>query len=145
MLMPRKRDKLKKFLAAAFAASLALGVVGARADDDGAGQDSLLKSLMKAGGFATDVNPPKDFVLQARPQGGDDYVPIFRPALRDSKPKTPAELKAMEADFKAVQARHDAMRAAFPPSAKAVAEQKAAEAAKAKKKKTPPPDAPAGQ
>jgi hypothetical protein len=138
-MLTRNRVKLMTPLAAAFGAMLALGAMDARADDGGAAQDSLLKSLMKAGGFATDVDPPKDFVRQARPAGGDDYVPIFRAPLRKSKPKTPAELKAMEADFTAVQARHDALRAAFPPAAKARAEQKAAEAAKAKNKKTPPP------
>jgi hypothetical protein len=148
MPMPRKRDKVTKFLPAAVGAMLAAALWAgcARADESAPGEDSLLKSLMKAGGFATDVNPPKDFVLKARPPAGDDYVPIFRPAfVRKSKAKTPAELKALETDFSSVQARHDSMRAAFPPAAKAVAEQKAAEAAKAKKKKAPLPDAPAAQ
>ena len=143
--MARKRDKAKKALSAAgalLAASLCAGC--ARADDNAPGGDSLLKSAMKAGGFASDVDPPMDFVLQARPPGADDYVPIFRPAFaRQNKAKTPAELKALEADFGAVQARHDSMRSAFPPAAKALAAQKAAQAAKAKKKKTLPLDSPA--
>ena len=148
MPVPRKRDKVTKIVAAGalLAASFCAGC--ARADGD----DGLVKSVMKAGGFATDVAPPPDFVVKARPAGDEDYVPIFRPAFsRPSKAKTPEELKTQEADFSAVQARHDALRAAFPPSAKALAEEKSAEAAKAgapkKKKKLPPdaPDAPAAQ
>jgi len=135
-------------MAAAAGAVLAAGFCAgcARADGDAPGDDSLLKKAMKVGGFATDVEPPKDFVVSARPTGAEDYVPIFRPAfVRDKKAKNPEELKTLEADFSAVQARHDAMRAAFPPAAKALAAQKAAEAAKAKKKKILPPDAPAAQ
>ncbi len=148
MPMPRKRDKGKKILFAALSAMLAAGFCAgcASADGDNPGDDSVLKKAAKVGGFATDVGPPADFVAKSRPQGTEDYVPIFRPAfVHQNKAKTPAELKALEADFGAVQARHDSMRSAFPPAAKAVAEQKAAEAAKAKKKKKPPPDTPAAQ
>ena len=148
MPMPRKRDNSKKILAAAFGAMLAACFCAgcASADGDNPSGDSVLKNAAKMGGFATDVDPPADFVVKSRPAGGDDYVPVFRPAfVHENKAKTPAELKALEADFGAVQVRHDAMRSAFPPAAKAVAEQKAAEASKAKKKKKLPSDAPAAQ
>ena len=46
-------------------------------------------------------------------------------------------LKAMEADFDSVKTQHDALRSAFPPAAKAVAEAEAAKAARAKKPKAP--------
>jgi hypothetical protein len=142
--MPRKRDNGANFLAAAgLMAALTVCANCAFADGDAPTDDSLLKDAAKVGGFATDVGPPKDFVVNARPAASEDYVPIFRsPFVLKNKAKTPAELKAMEADFGAVQARHDAMRAAFPPAAKAVAEQKAADAAKAKKKQKLLPAAP---
>ena len=55
------------------------------------------------------------------------------------KVKTPDELKAMQADFDAVKAAHDALRSSFPPAAQAVAAAEAAKAAKANKPKKPPP------
>ncbi len=148
MPMPRKRDNGKKVLVATLGAMLAAILCAgcASADADNPRDDSVLKKAAKVGGFATDVGPPADFVLKSRPQETEGYVPIFRPAfVHQNKAKTPAELKALETDFGAVQARHDSMRSAFPPAAKAVAERKAAEAAKAKKKKKLPPNAPATQ
>jgi len=139
MPMPRKRDNGKKVVVAALAAMLAASFCAgcASADADDPGGNSVLKSAAKVGGFATDVDPPADFVLKSRP-ASEDYVPIFRPEfVRPHKAKTPAELKALEADFGAVQTRHDAMRSAFPPAAKAVAARKAEQAAKAKPKKLP--------
>jgi hypothetical protein len=139
MPVPPKRDKRAKSLIAALAAAIAvIGFAGAaHADGDVPDEDSLLKKAAKAGGLATDVEPAKDFVIKTRPPNAD-YVPIFRaPFEHANKAKTPAELKALEADFSSVQARHDAVRAAFAPAAKAVAEKNAADAAKAKKKKLP--------
>jgi hypothetical protein len=139
MSVPPKRAKCANLLIAAFAAAIAAaGFAGAaHADGDIPNDDSLLKKAAKAGGLATDVEPSKDFVVRTRPPNAD-YVPIFRaPFEHANKAKTPDELKALEADFSSVQTRHDAMRAAFPPAAKAVAEKNAADAAKAKKKKLP--------
>jgi hypothetical protein len=144
--VPPKRDRGANFLivavSAAFVAVFCAGC--ARADGDIPNDDSLLRKAAKAGGLATDVEPAKDFVVKTRPANAD-YVPIFRPPFEQAiKAKTPDELKALEADFTSVQARHDAARAAFPPAAKALAEKKAADAAKVKKKKLPP-DAPPPQ
>jgi hypothetical protein len=97
--------------------------------------DSLLKRTMKTFDFATDVGPPVDFVVQSRPKGDLDYIPVFQktpePALPALKDK---ELKALKGDLDSVQKSHDAVRAAFPPSAKALADAKAAEQKKAKSK-----------
>jgi len=129
---------------ALLAAGLCVGC--ARADGDAPGGDSVFKSAMKTAGFATDAPVPKDFVASSRPPTSADYVPIFRPPFTHSnKAKTPDEVKAAEADSATLVARHDALRSAFPPAAQALAERKAAEAAKAKapkKKKVLPTDAP---
>ena len=95
--------------------------------------DSALKNVMKMLGFATDVAPPADFVLQSRPKGDLDYVPVFQPPPEPAKPALKEkDLKAVKGDLEAVQKRDDATRQAFPPTAKAMAEEKTAEAKKAK-------------
>ena len=97
--------------------------------------DSPLKSAMKILGFATDVAPPADFVLQSRPQGDLDFIPIFQPPPEPAKPAlNDKELKAVRGDLDSVEKGHDSLRKGFPPSAKALAEQQAAS-----KKTTPPP------
>ena len=50
------------------------------------------------------------------------------------KVKVAKEVKAIDSDLEAIAKQHDALRAAFPPSAKAVADAEAAKAAKAKTK-----------
>ncbi len=50
-------------------------------------------------------------------------MPVFdTPEEPPSKVKSSAELKAMDSDLTGEGRKHDALRAAFPPSAKAVAE-----------------------
>ena len=41
--------------------------------------DSPLKSAMKLLGFATDSPKPADFVIQSRPKGDHEYMPVFQP------------------------------------------------------------------
>lgn len=95
--------------------------------------DSALKSAMKLLGFATDVAPPADFVLQSRPKGDLDFIPIFQPPPEPAKPAlNDKELKAVKGDLDSVQKRDDAFRQAFPPAAKAAAEEAAARKAKTK-------------
>ncbi|MBV8106880.1 MAG: hypothetical protein JO223_20065 [Hyphomicrobiales bacterium] len=97
--------------------------------------DSPLKSAAKIVGFATDVGPPADFVLQSRPQGDLDFIPVFQPPPEPAKPSLgEKDLKAVRGDLDSVEKTHDAIRKAFPPAAKALAEQKAAEAKKAQAK-----------
>jgi hypothetical protein len=95
--------------------------------------DNLLKSGMKMLGFATDVAPPADFVLQSRPNGDLDYIPIFQPPPEPAKPAlNDKELKAVKGDLDSVQKRDDAIRQAFPPAVNAAAEEAAAKKAKSK-------------
>jgi len=95
--------------------------------------DNLLKSGMKMLGLATDVAPPADFVLQSRPKGDLDYIPIFQPPPEPAKPAlNDKELKAVKGDLDSVQKRDDAIRQAFPPAVKAAAEEAAAKKAKSK-------------
>jgi hypothetical protein len=93
--------------------------------------DSVLKSAMKLMGFATDAPPPADFVLQSRPKGDLDFIPIFQPPPEPAKPAlNDKELKAVKGDLDSVQKRDDATRQAFPPAVKAAAEEAAAKKAK---------------
>jgi hypothetical protein len=89
-------------------------------------QDSLLKQAFKLFGFATDVAPPADFVSKTRPNGDLDYIPVFKPPPEPSRPTLKApELKSMKTDLDGVEKRDDAIRQAFPPAAKALAEERA--------------------
>jgi hypothetical protein len=104
--------------------------------------DGIVKTIAKKLGLAIDPGQPEDFVIKARPTGPLDYIPAGRKAfVHDIKVKTPDELKALDADFDAVRARHDAIRSTFAPAVKAVADAAAAKAAKDKARKSPPPPA----
>jgi hypothetical protein len=99
--------------------------------------DNLLKRGLKSGakllGFATDVAPPADFVQKSRPAGDVDFIPVFQPPPEPARPALKgADLKALKGDLDAVQKQADALRQAYPPAAKAIAEQEAA-----KKKQQP--------
>ena len=84
-------------------------------------------------GFATDVAPPADFVLQSRPKGDLEFIPVFQPPPEPARPAlSDKELKAMKGDLDSVEKRDDAIRQAFPPAAKAAAEEAAAKKAKSK-------------
>ncbi len=95
--------------------------------------DSLLKSAMKMMGFATDLGPPADFVLQSRPKGDLDFIPVFQSPPEPAKPKlSDKELQAIKGDLDSIEKRDDATRQAFPPAVKAMAEEAAAKKAKTK-------------
>ncbi len=100
--------------------------------------DNPVKNVMKALGVATDVGPPADFVTKSRPQGELDYIPVFQPPPEPARPVLKAkELGALKGDLDSVEKRDDAIRQAYPPSAKAVAEEQAAH----NKAKSKTPDA----
>jgi hypothetical protein len=102
-------------------------------------QDSVLRSIAKKTGVATDVSPPADFVVKSRPADPEGPMPVFgTPDEPDSKVMTPRELRAMDAELDSAGKKHDVLRAGFAPSAKAVAEAKAEAAEKAKRKKAKP-------
>ena len=116
-------------------AALAASAQAGRAQE----QDNIFKQGAKLLGFATDVAPPQDFVVKSRPAVDPDYIPVFQappepavPALKD------IDLKAVKTDLDTLQKRHDALRQAYPPAAKALAEEAAA-------KKKPKTNAPAAQ
>ncbi len=95
--------------------------------------DSPLKSVMKAMGFATDLAPPADFVLQSRPNGDLEYIPVFQPSPEPARPAlSDKQLQAVKGDLDSVQKRDDAIRQAFPPAARAIAQEAAARRAKSK-------------
>ena len=94
--------------------------------------DGPLKGVAKLLGFATDVNPPADFVTQSRPAQAGDYIPIFQPPPEPKRPVlNDKQFKAMKGDLDSVEKQADGLRAGFPPAAKAVAEAKAEEQKKA--------------
>src|SRR5277367_5634903 len=132
----RHRHRPGRFAAAGLVAlaALAASAQAGKAQE----QDNVFKQGAKLLGFATDVAPPQDFVVKSRPAVDPDYIPVFQPppeperkALKDD------ELKAMKSDLDTVQQRHDALRQAYPPAAKALAEEEAAK----KKRKTNAPNA----
>jgi hypothetical protein len=100
--------------------------------------NNVFKQGAKLLGFATDVAPPADFVVKSRPISDPDYIPVFQPP---PEPALPAlkdiDLKAVKSDLDTLQKRHDALRQAYPPAAKALADGEAAK----KKPKTNAPDA----
>ncbi len=113
----------------ATAFAVVLGAASAASAQQG---DSPLKSVMKWMGFATDVGEPPDFVVKARPEKEPDYIPVFQPPPEPSRPVLKdKELNALKGDLDSVEKRSDAVRQAFPPAAKAAADQQA-QARKAK-------------
>ncbi len=124
----------------ASAALLALAALCASGSDVYAqSQDSILKQAFKVFGFATDVAPPADFVNKTRPGAEPDYIPLFQPPPEPARPALKGdELKAVKGDLDGVQKQHDTLRRGFPPAAKAMAEQQAAQ-------KKPKLNAPSGQ
>jgi hypothetical protein len=99
-------------------------------------EDSFVRSVAKSAGFATDPAPPADFVVTSRPSEELAPIPVFKtPEEPPSKVKSKSELKAMDADLDSVAKKHDTLRAAFPPTAKAMAEQQAAQKPKPRKTK----------
>jgi hypothetical protein len=91
-------------------------------------QDSIFKQAFKVLGFATDVEPPADFVSKTRPAGDLDYIPVFQPPPEPARPALKnTELKAMKSDLDGVEKQHDTLRQGFAPAAKALAEQQAAQ------------------
>jgi hypothetical protein len=65
---------------------------------------SPLTTIMNTHLYA-DPGPVPDWVEKSRPAGGSDYVPLHVPhPERQAKPKSPAELKTMEADLDAAAA-----------------------------------------
>jgi len=102
--------------------------------------ESIIHALARHAGLASGQPDMPDFVRQSRPETRGDYVPVFQtPDEPPSTLKTKAELKKMNDDLTKIDARHDELRAAFPPSAQAVAEKKAADLAKRTAKTTPAP------
>ena len=68
--------------------------------------ESPLRSVMKIMGFATDVAPPADFVLQSRPKGDLDFIPVFQPPPEPPKPAlNDKDLKAVKGDLDSVEKR----------------------------------------
>ena len=127
--------------ATALAGSLAPAQVATPPQDESA---SPFHSLAKGLGFATDVDPPPDFVQSSRPAGPQAEIPVFTPPDEPpGKPKSAKEIEAIGGDLESIAKRHDALTATFPPAAKAKAIAAAAAEKKAKSKRKPPAAGPA--
>jgi hypothetical protein len=69
-------------------------------------QDSLFDTLGKAAGLISPPPDPPDFVKATRPVKPAEEIPAFAtPQEPRSKVKTPAELKAMDADLERASRR----------------------------------------
>jgi hypothetical protein len=118
-------------LAAALAMAAAVPPAAAGAQE----QESVFHAIAKQAGFLSDPDPPADFVVKSRPAAPREAIPAFTtPEEPASKVRTPAQLRAMDADLESAGKMHDALRAGFAPAAKAVAEARAAKRAKLKTK-----------
>ena len=132
----RHRRRPGRFAAAGLVALAAL-VASAQAGK-AQEQDNVFKQGAKLLGFATDVAPPADFVVKSRPASDLDFIPVFQPPPEPARPALKdIDLKAVKSDLDALQKKHDALRQAYPPAAKALADEEAAK----KKPKTTAPDA----
>lgn len=88
--------------------------------------DNPVKSVMKLLGFATDAPAAQDFVVKTRPEKEPDYIPIFQPPPEPAKPLLKdKDLNEMRGDLDSAEKQADAVRSAFPPAAKAVADEQA--------------------
>src|SRR5271163_2509107 len=132
----RHRHRPGRFATAGLVALVAL-VASAQAGK-AQEQDNVFKQGAKLLGFATDVAPPADFVVKSRPASDPDFIPVFQPPPEPARPALKdIDLKAVKSDLDAVQKQHDAIRQAYPPAAKALADEQAAK----NKPKTTTPDA----
>ncbi|THD43099.1 MAG: hypothetical protein E7774_13700 [Bradyrhizobium sp.] len=117
----------RRALAAVAIAVATLGLGAARAQDAPAQQEpapdrSPLHSLAKSFGFATDVDPPPDFVRESRPATPQQEIPVFTPPPEPpGKIKSAKEVEDIDDDLESIARRHDALRAGYAPSARAVA------------------------
>ena len=103
----------------------------ARADDF---TSHPIDSMLKAFDLKTDVAPAPDFVQASRPKSESEFLPVGAPhPERSVKVKTPAELKAAEAQLDAARIHQDKLAGRKPPPATPVAAKK------------PPKSAAAGQ
>jgi len=130
------RESMRTTPALFVAALLAVfAVCGARAQD-ATPPDSPLRSLLKGAGVVIDPDEPPDFVVRSRPAQPPASIPAFAtPDEPPGKVKTAKELEQLDSDLTAVGKRHAALRAAYPASAKAVAEAAAAKKDKSKTKR----------
>ncbi len=95
--------------------------------------------LARKAGLAIVPPDPPDFVRDSRPAVLPPAVPVFStPEEPPSKVMSKSELNAMDADLVTEDKKHDKLRAAYPPSAKAMAEAEAAKKAKQPKKPADP-------
>ena len=113
-------------------AALAAFARAGQAQEQGQGNilqqgDHILKQGAKLLGLATDVAPPADFVVKSRGADPPGFIPVFQPPPEPARPALEGvNLKAVKSQLDELQKKHDALRAAYPPAAKALAEQQAA-------------------
>jgi len=104
---------------------------------------SPFHSIAKGFGFATDVEPPPDFVQQSRPAEPGAAIPVFTPPDEPpGKAKSAKEVETIDGELESIGKQHDALLTTFPPSVKAVAAAAAEKKAKSKRKSPPAAGAP---
>jgi hypothetical protein len=127
----------KYAMALAFFSALSAHAAAAQSADPQS--ESFIHAIARHAGLAAAQPDMPDFVRESRPETQGDYVPVFQiPDEPTSKLKTKADLKKMNDDLDKIDKTHDNLRSAFPPSAQAVADKKAADLAKRQAKKPVP-------
>ena len=130
------REGMRTTPAIIVATLLAVFAVSGASAQNATPPDSPLRGLLKGVGVVTDPDEPPDFVVRTRPAQPAESIPAFAtPDEPPGKVKTAKELEELDTDLSAVGKRHEALRAAYPPSAKAVAEAAAAKKDKSKTKR----------
>ncbi|PSC06341.1 hypothetical protein SLNSH_03390 [Alsobacter soli] len=117
-------------------AGIAFGGAGCSAQTSGS---SGLKPITDKLNITTTVPPAADFVEKSRPQSMD-YMPVgVVPPARSVKPRTPDQVKALEAEMEGTRKRHDALGGRKPPAtAAAKAKPKSPDSKSSDKKTTAP-------
>lgn len=107
---PSPRTRVALFAAAATASMIAC----ARADDA-----HPIDSIARALNLKTDVGSSPDFIETSRPKAQPDFLPVgTKHPVRTIKVKTPAEIKASEAELDGARMRQDALSGRKPPDGK---------------------------
>jgi hypothetical protein len=125
--------------AIALATMGALSTYAAAAQTTDPHSESIIHDVARHAGLAAAQPDMPDFVRESRPAESGDYIPVFQtPNEPTSTLKTKADLQKMNDDLDKIDKRHDQLRSAFPPSAQAMADKKAADLAKKAGKKPKP-------
>lgn len=111
-LFRHKRGHSPRTHVTLFAAAAAASMIASARADDAHPIDSIARAL----NLKTDVGSSPDFIETSRPKAPPDFLPVgTKHTVRTIKVKTPAEIKASEAELDGARMRQDALSGRKPP------------------------------